>query len=86
MPNKLGADSSEPAVDLNVCPLGDFDAMVALAPAGLKAVADVEGQLFTYVYQPEATEEPPHLQCGRGDLARLCHPNDLAELHALREW
>lgn len=62
----LGAATPTNSVDLNACPLGDFDGLVGKAPAGVQAVASPEEQLFTYVYQFEG--ESPHLQCGRGDL------------------
>lgn len=64
----LGATISSTAVDLEACPLGDFDAMVAKAPTEISATADVDGELFAYVYQPDGADEPPHLQCGRGGL------------------
>ncbi len=62
----LGATSEASAPDLDACPLGDFDALLAKAPAETTAAASVEGEVVSYVYQPEG--EPPHLQCGRGDL------------------
>ena len=62
----LAAATPTDSVDLNACPLGDFDGMVGKAPAGVQAVATPDEQLFTYVYQFEG--EPPHLQCGRGNL------------------
>ncbi len=65
---ELGAATPENSVDLNACPLGDFDVLVAKAPADVQAVATPADQLFSYVYQNPADAEPPHLQCGRGDL------------------
>ncbi|MCE9622466.1 MAG: hypothetical protein K8R99_08995 [Actinomycetia bacterium] len=62
----LGAATPESSVDLNACPLGDFEILVAKAPAEVQALATLEDQLFTYVYQNVG--EPPHLQCGRGSL------------------
>lgn len=64
----LGATSSSTGPDLTACPLGDFDAMVAKAPAAVAAIGAVDGSLETYVYQPSGPNEPPHLQCGRGEL------------------
>lgn len=65
---ELGATSSSTGPDLTACPLGDFDAMVAKAPAAVAASDSVDGSLETYIYQPSGPNEPPHLQCGRGEL------------------
>ncbi|MEQ1872505.1 MAG: hypothetical protein ABL953_02160 [Ilumatobacteraceae bacterium] len=65
---ELGASSSSTGPDLTACPLGDFDAMVAKAPAEVAARASIDDSLETYVYQPSGPNEPPHLQCGRGEL------------------
>ncbi len=62
----LATGDPDSVVDLNACPLGDFDTLVAKAPAEVQAVAVADAQLFAYVYQPEG--QTPHVQCGRGHL------------------
>lgn len=59
-------DPVDEARDVSACPLGDFDALAAKAPAEVLASLSQDGALDAYVYQPVG--DPPHLQCGRGDL------------------
>lgn len=64
----LAAATPDRSVDLNACPFGDFDGLVAKAPLPVEAVVDPDEQLVAYVYQTEGQGERPHLQCGRGDV------------------
>ena len=63
------APSPGDAISLSSCPLGDFDSLVAKAPEGVQDIAaSAEGELVTYVFQPEVEGELAHIQCGRSEL------------------
>lgn len=77
----LGAGSTETAVTLSACPLGDLEALIAKGPAGVQASAQgSNGDSDAFVFQPAG--EPAHLQCDRGNVGAytsVALPGDFRE-------
>ncbi len=65
----LAAAGPGESVSLTACPLGDFDTLVSKAPDEVQDLATAaEGDLVTYVFQPDLKGEPAMLQCGRAEV------------------